>query len=693
MSTSLQSRLEQARRQQFVGRTDDKALFQMALAADELPFVVLHLFGPGGIGKTTLMREFAIIAGEMGVRVAMLDGRTLDPSPGYFEDAVRRALALAPETDIASALQSGRTVLLIDTYELLTPLDSWLCNDFLPQLPQNVLVVLAGRQPPTLVWRADPGWQAMMRVMPLRNLTEAESRDYLARRDIPLAQHDTVLTFTHGHALALSLVADVAAQRPGRPFQPEKSPDVIKALLERLIQELPSAAHREALEACAMVRLLTESLLAELFPTADAHALFEWLRSLSFMDAERHGLFPHDLAREALNADLRWRNPDWYAELHGRARQYYVRRVQQGDPQEQRRTLSDYIYLHRDNPVVRPYFEWQVSGSVFTDQMGPKDIVPILDMVQAHEGEASAQWAMHWLSRYPERAGVFRQASGQVQGFLLMLSLERLPPSERESDPATRAAWRFLQTHAPLRSGETATLFRFWLARDSYQAVSPVQSRIFLNMVQHYLAAPGLAYTFIPCAEADFWTAVFAYADLARLPEADFQVGERRYGVYGHDWRQTRPLAWLDLMAQREVGAAVTSSAVIPAAVGVVEPVGLLSEEAFATAVREALRDYTDTAVLQRNPLIRTRLLQSAAVPAEKALLLQNLLLETAETFQKNPRQMKLYRALYATYFKPAATQEQAAELLDLPFSTYRRHLRQGIEELTERLWSRESNQ
>jgi hypothetical protein len=278
-----------------------------------------------------------------------------------------------------------------------------------------------------------------------------------------------------------------------------------------------------------------------------------------------------------------------------------------------------------------------------------------------------------------------------VQGFLLMLSLERLPPPERESDPATRAAWHFLQTHAPLRSGETATLFRFWLARDSYQAVSPVQSRIFLNMVQHYLTTPGLAYTFIPCAEADFWTAVFAYADLTRLPEADFQVGERRYGVYGHDWRQTRPLAWLDLMAQRELGGAVVPPTGLPVSEPLA-PVGLLSEEAFATAVREALRDYTDTAVLQRNPLIHTRLLQSVAVPAEKARLLQNLLLETAETFQKNPRQMKLYRALEATYFRPAATQEQAAELLDLPFSTYRRHLRQGIEELTERLWRRETD-
>ena len=58
--------------------------------------------------------------------------------------------------------------------------------------------------------------------------------------------------------------------------------------------------------------------------TADAHELFEWLRELSFVETGPSGLFPHDLAREALAAELRWRNPDWYAELHRRARGYYA---------------------------------------------------------------------------------------------------------------------------------------------------------------------------------------------------------------------------------------------------------------------------------------------------------------------------------------------------------------------------------
>lgn len=690
MSANLLQRLETARRQRFVGRTAECELLQEALTAAELPFALLFIFGPGGVGKTSLLRQFAYIGKEASARVVQLDGRTLEPAPEFFLDALRRASGAPPDADLFAELVSAndRVLLCLDTYELVTPLDGWLRETFLPQLPANVLVVIAGRHPPAPAWRSDPGWQAMMRVLPLRNLSQEESRDFLARRHIPAGAHNAVMAFTHGHPLALSLVADVYAQRPNAAFRPNEAPDVIKVLLDQLVQRLPSALHRQTLEACALVRLTTESLLAALLQQADVHELFEWLRGLSFIDAEKRGLYPHDLAREALAADLRWRNPDWYAELHARARGYYMAHVQHGSGQEQRQNLTDYIFLHRDNPMVKPYFEWQSSGQIFTDAFRPADEAAVLAMVAAHEGEAAAHLAAHWARRRPQRVFVFRAASGEAQGVLIMISLEATETAERTADPALQAAWHYLATRAPLRPGETATYFRFWLARETYQGVSPVQTRIFLNMVQHYLTTPALAFTFIPCSNPEFWAPAFTYANLQRLPQADFVLGGRRYGVYGHDWRAEPPLAWLEVMAQRELR---TEIAPPPAPA---EQIIVLSEADFATAVRDALHDFTDPVALTGNPLLRSRLLHTQvsfqAEPAEKTAALQTLLEETAAAFRQNPRQLKLYRALYHTYFRPAPTQETAAELLDLPFSTYRRHLRSGVEELTRRLWVQE---
>ncbi|MBI5301634.1 MAG: AAA family ATPase [Chloroflexi bacterium] len=682
MSSRVTDRVTQARRQRFVGRDVERALFVNALAASELPFQILYVCGPGGVGKTTLLREFTHLAEQAHISAHYVDARHFDPAPESF------LAALGIDTPLQTLAQSSRRVILVDTYETLAPLDAWLREVFLPQVSDQVLLVLAGRDAPTPPWRADEGWSSLLRVIALRNLSPDESRVLLERRQVPAHQHNAVLDFTHGHPLALSLVADVFAQRPGLEFQPERAPDVIKTLLEQFAQKVPGPAHRAALEACVLVRLTTESLLSELLAMPDARELFDWLRGLSFVQAGPQGLFPHDLAREAMSADIRWRNPDWYRELHKRARNYYMRQLAQASGGDQPRVLADYIFLHRDNPVVRSLFQWQESASALADAMQPTDRDTILAMVTQHEGVASARIAAHWLARQPQGIVVFREPNKPPTGFLALVSLDRATPDDLKADPATRAAHEYLRKNAPLRAGEIATLFRFWMARDTYQSFSPIQSLIFIIIVRHYLTMPALAFTFIPCAQPDTWSAGFAYGDIARLPEADFTIGGKHFGVFGHDWRARPPMTWLALMAEREVGSGA------PTATLPTQPLLVLSQEEFAAAVRDALREYAHADLLRTNPLLQSRLVvQRAALDAPNAAriaALQALLKESAESLQSAPRFAKMYRAVYHTYLKPAPTQEQAAEMLDLPFSTYRRHLKDGIDHILESLWQQE---
>src|SRR5919109_5600216 len=89
----LADRMAAARRGRFVGREAELELFRSAFLAAEPPFAVLHIYGPGGVGKTTLLREYARIAAESGRPVVQLDGRNLDSSPPGFLLALRQALA------------------------------------------------------------------------------------------------------------------------------------------------------------------------------------------------------------------------------------------------------------------------------------------------------------------------------------------------------------------------------------------------------------------------------------------------------------------------------------------------------------------------------------------------------------------------------------------------------------------------
>jgi AAA ATPase-like protein len=688
MSSRLADRLSALRRQRFVGREDERTLFRFALSAQTPPFNVLHVVGPGGVGKTTLLREFAAEAERAGAAAWQLDARNVEPSPDAFEAALAGAMGVSPGSGAAEAMaaRGGRHVILVDTYELLRPLDAWLRQELLPQLPESTITVLAGREPPAPAWREE--WQSLVRTLHLRNLDPDDARDYLARRGVDPARFHAVLEATHGHPLALTLVADVLEQRAGQAFHLADAPDVIRTLLERFVQKVPGERHRMALQACALLRLTTESLLCEVLGPEDAHELFEWLRELSFVDSGPLGLFPHDLAREALSADLRWRNPERYADLHDRARGYYNRRLQQTSGADQQRVLSDYMYLHRDNPVVKPFIDWAEQGTA----------VPApLEMVARHEGPEEARIAGHWFARQPASVMVIRGTHHEPTGFLVLLRLEEATAEDRRADPAADRALAWLETNAPLRRGERATHFRFWMDAGAYQAVSATQSLAFLKIAQHYLTTPGLAFTFLPVAEPDFWTPFFAYIDLFHLPEADYAAGERRMTVFGHDWRAVPPMIWLEILARRELDTTPPQAQSAPAAAAAAalpERVAVMSEAAFGEAVHEALKDCARPRELRKSPLLRSRVVLARAgadaAEVERAAALQALLREAAAPLKEAAKLRELWDALHLAYFEPAPSQEKAAQRLYVSFSTFRRRLKAAEEYVAEALWRQE---
>ena len=175
---------------------------------------------------------------------------------------------------------------------------------------------------------------------------------------------------------------------------------------------------------------------------------------------------------------------------------------------------------------------------------------------------------------------------------------------------------------------------------------------------------------------------LFTSLHIWRAADADFEVGGRRYGVFAHDWR-AEPI---DVWFRSKVDRAMCCDTGTPASTGA--PLLVLSKADFVDAVRLALREYTRPDRLADNPLLRTRLFTGS--PAAGTDSLRGLLLEAVQALDGNPKDRKLRRALWHTFFEPASTQEGAAESLGLPFNTYRYQLSRGVERVSEWLWRRE---
>jgi chromosomal replication initiation ATPase DnaA len=94
MSSRLSQRLNAARRSNFIGRSSEQELFRAAIEQEFPKFNILYLYGPGGVGKTTLMKQFNDMAIELGARAVYLDGRNLEPSPSAFLTMMAKVLDL-----------------------------------------------------------------------------------------------------------------------------------------------------------------------------------------------------------------------------------------------------------------------------------------------------------------------------------------------------------------------------------------------------------------------------------------------------------------------------------------------------------------------------------------------------------------------------------------------------------------------
>jgi adenylate kinase len=128
---------------------------------DENGPLVVFVHGLAGVGKSTLLEAFAGDARGLGATVVQVDCRSVEPTARGFLNALETAVGgkLATTESAAERLaQLGRRVVVVlDTYEVLRLLDSWVRPELTPALGANTRLVLAGRDPPVANWYADPG--------------------------------------------------------------------------------------------------------------------------------------------------------------------------------------------------------------------------------------------------------------------------------------------------------------------------------------------------------------------------------------------------------------------------------------------------------------------------------------------------------------------------------------------------------
>ncbi len=655
-------------RARFVGRVEELTRFRAAL--DRVSSTLLWVFGPGGIGKSALLGVFADEATTSGREVVLADLRSSDSPRATVDEALGTWVE-------RTGSQEG-PVVLVDGLDRSDGLDRWLRDDWFGRLPSGTIVVIAGRRAPSLEWRSDPLWSTLLELVPLRELSRGDAHALLDRLDVAASSQADAIHLCGGHPLALSLLAQLLADR-GRTISPDLAgaPDLVAGLLARLVDDIPDGAHRQALEIASLARVTTQSLLRAALG-ADAESVHAWLEDQPHIDRVDDGVCPHDLVRDLLEADLRRRDPDRYAAANRSIRAFLL------DPDRLQRApdrcIKDFIYLHRSSSLLSGYWDWATFDSAEATPMRRGDEDALVAVVTGHDGPAAGECMRYWLRRQPEAFTVVRSSAGAIQGVIGLLTLAAPERDDLEADPVIAAIWAHAGRARPRRPGEVIGVLRFFDDAALGQAVSSTFNVLTCQLTRHWLLPRRLSLDYIVVGDRDQWAPMMGYIDFHEAPGTTFTVDATAQHLFVHDWRDVTPAAWLDRMEALEVGGPVPPCrAASPVLVA-------LGEADFAAAVRAALRDLTRPARLADNPLIGSRVARDLDDTGGGAAV-ERVVRGAFAALVDDPRTDRARRAVARTYLHGAVSQEAAAEVLGMAFSTYRRHLAAGVELLIEQLW------
>lgn len=669
-------------RECFVGRTEELRSLQRLLGDEAGAPSVILLHGPGGIGKTALLMRLVDLAEAAGVDVRFLDARDLERTP-------RTLASVFDDSGFVARSDDDRPHLfLLDTAELLAPVEARLRDEILRRASRRSRIVVAGRDAPTAGWRTLPSFGGAIQAIALQPLAPEQAREYLRRRDVDDARGESIARFAAGYPLALVLAAEANRRAPEQSLEPESHTDLVRDLCERFVADLPDEAHWAAIEAASVLRFTTEEMLSALYPQHPMRQPFQWLRKLGFVDVTRQGVYPHDLVREVIGRDFRWRRPGAYADLIARALRILAARVATAPRDQFFGLMAQVAFLLRENPRLASVYTVPPGLDVDIAPAHEQDLPAARAIVEKHEGPESVAVFDYWWSRQPDAFRVVRDAAREVVGVSTVLRLDRMTAEDARVDPGVAP----VLAHARTLLGDGpphAAFIRLVAARDEYQTPSPL------------VAACGIA-TAEPVFRHHFKLMYHYHADLAQwrelvemfggrwLQSARFELGGHEYHVALNDYRQQSAADWLVATAAQEFAKPEPAP---PSSTRTSQSVEL-DHDAFTEAVRAALRALHNPRRLSSSALIDTRLIRASAPPQatvqQLGATLRQLLLDEIESLRGKSKGDRLHQAIHSSYVRPAESQELAADAAGVSYSTFRRHLSDAVDRVALALWERE---
>lgn len=387
----------------FVGREQELAIFADVLDADT-PSRVLFIHGPGGIGKSALLRAGARLAERCGYRAVHIDGRSLAENT----DSIAR---LAPHGGVPKCV-------VIDEVDALGSSLLALRDRLLDTLADDCRLVLAGRRSLHPSWR-EAGLDAVLVDVRLGPLADVDACRLLAARGVADDRFSEIVSWAQGSPLALT----VAASSPGGHVGGNASDELEQRLTEWLAGLPVLDVSREVLEVAALARIVDARLLSAALPSRATRNGMRRLAELPVTEVVGEALALHAVLAASIRKRLRATQPARESKLIARIAEHLAARARLGD-------MPALIRLSRliEHPELRAALCNDPSDIYYADAPRSGEIA---EFGRVHGFDRGADWQEidTWLHRWPDKTLLMRRAEGHAVMVASFFAVAELPSS------------------------------------------------------------------------------------------------------------------------------------------------------------------------------------------------------------------------------------------------------------------------
>jgi len=471
-----------------IGR-ESELTFLSRLFDDRGPDVI-GVYGIAGIGKSTVINTFCSTAVTINQQIVHIDCQLTEPTAAAFLQQLNRQLDIScvDLTTLAGYFKDNPSLLVLDQFESFRLLETWFRRSFLPAMSGHIKLLFCGRLHPDKQWIFSPNTHYLYNSLKICSLSTNSAMQYLQSVGLAPQIASQACQFANGHPLALRLAHAAFVEQPGRSLQHIPLDDVIQTLADYFLEDIKSPQLKQAIEATACVRRISETILAGMLHLDDASELYRQLSRVDFIEHRADGLSLHELLKTALSNSLKARSPNRISTYKTAAWQVLKEEIKTSTSKQLWRYSADIIYLVENWVIRDAFFPPQDNREYSLESARAEDFEQVMHIVKKYEPSALHPSYEKWWHCAADIFHCVKNQANIIVGFYCLIDPKKVSRELIEADPVTRYWWHHLQQKNIDKQQPEAIFIRRWLSLQDGESRSGVQAACWIDIKRAYIS-------------------------------------------------------------------------------------------------------------------------------------------------------------------------------------------------------------